>query len=162
MKNTTLKITRGAIIAACYVVITFLTSSFAFGGIQFRIAEILMLLCFYKKEYCVPLILGCAIANLFSPMMVLDLCFGTLATALSAICMWKSKNIYVAAIFPVVFNAVIVPIELKIAYDEPILISMFTVGFGELVVIALGVFLFKVVFEKRTIFKKLFEPEKAY
>lgn len=162
MKNTTLKITRGAIIAACYVVITLLTASFAFKEIQFRIAEILMFLCFYKKEYCVPLIIGCAIANLFSPMVLLDLFFGTFATALSAICMWKSKNIYVAAVFPVIFNAIIVAIELKIALKFPLFMSMLTVGIGELTVMILGVFLFKVVLEKRNIFKKLFEPEKAY
>lgn len=160
MKNTALKITRGALITACYVVITLLTASLAYKDIQFRIAEILMLLCFYKKDYCIPLILGCAIANFFSPMALMDIFFGTFATALAAFGMWKSKNIYIAAVFPVIFNAVIIGAELKIALKLPLFMSMLTVGLGELAVMAAGVILFKLILEKRNIFKKIFQPEK--
>ncbi len=160
MKKPTLKLTRGALIAACYVVVTLLTASFAYKDIQFRIAEMLMLLCFYKKDYILPLALGCAIANLFSPMVLTDIFFGTFATFLAAICMWKCKNIYIAASFPVIFNAVIVGAELRIMFDMPFLISALSVGAGELAVMAVGVILFKTVLEKRDIFRKIFEPEK--
>ncbi|MBR4949501.1 MAG: QueT transporter family protein [Clostridia bacterium] len=160
MKKTPLKLTRGALIAASYVVVTLLTASFAYKDIQFRVAEILMLLCFYKKDYILPLSLGCAFANLFSPMALMDITFGTLATVFAAIFMWKCKNIYIAALFPVLFNAVIVGAELRIMFDMPFLLSALSVGAGELAVMVAGVILFKTVLEKRDVFQKVFEPEK--
>ena len=70
-KNYVNRIAIFGIVTAIYVVITVLLMPYSFYGIQFRISEALVLLCFYKKDYIIPLTLGCAIANLFSPMMAL-------------------------------------------------------------------------------------------
>lgn len=137
-----------SMVAAIYVVVTLLTSSFAYMGVQFRIAEALTLLCFYKKEYIVPLTLGCAIANLFSPMIALDLPLGTLATVIALLLMMKCRNIYIASLMPVIVNAVIVGAELKLAFKLPLFLSMGQVALGEFVCVSvLGIVIFK-VFEK--------------
>ena len=67
MKNVR-RITIMSVVSAIYVVLTIALSGLSYGGIQFRVAEALMLLCVFKKEYCVALSVGCLISNMFSPM----------------------------------------------------------------------------------------------
>ena len=147
-----------AIIAALYVVVTLLTSFMSYGGIQFRIAEILVLLCFYDKKYNKALILGCIVSNLFSPFGIYDVIFGTLATFLSIICMNRIKKISIASLCPVIFNGIIIAIEICI-FDNIInlqefLILALGIMFGEFVVVSLvGVPVFKVL-ERQEKFQK--------
>ena len=142
MKNHT--IAKYAVVSAIYVALTLALSSLSYGGIQFRVAEALMLLCFYKKDYWLPLTIGCFIANLFSPMALFDILFGTTATLLSALLMPKCKNVFIASLMPVIFNAVIVSAELWLAFKMPVWLSFLQVGAGELLCVSvLGVILFK-------------------
>lgn len=139
---------RLAIVAAMYVVLTLAVAPLSFGAVQFRFSEVLVLLCFYRKDYAPALILGCFIANLFSPFGLYDIIFGTLATAVAVIPMYYMKNIFLAAALPVVSNGIIVGIELFLC-GEPLWFSMATVALGELVVVGvLGVVIFKLIFEK--------------
>lgn len=139
---------RLAIVAAMYVVLTLAVAPLSFGAVQFRFSEVLVLLCFYRKDYAPALILGCFIANLFSPFGLYDIIFGTLATAVAVIPMYYMKNIFLAALLPVVSNGIIVGIELFLC-GEPLWFSMGTVAFGELGAVGvLGVVIFKLIFEK--------------
>lgn len=145
-KFSTRHIAIYGMVAAVYVVITVMLSSLSYMGVQFRIAEVLTLLCFYKKEYIIPLTLGCAIANMFSPMMAWDLPMGTLATFIALFLITKCKNIYIASLMPVLINGVIVGVELKLAYDLPLFLSMVQVAAGEFVCVTiLGIALFKIL-----------------
>ena len=65
------RITKLAAVAALYIVFT-LINPFSFEMVQFRISEILILLCFYRRDYSYALIVGCFIANLFGPMGYAD------------------------------------------------------------------------------------------
>lgn len=129
------QIIRLAIITALYVTLTIVLSFMSYGNIQFRIAEILILLCFFRKDYSIALILGCAIANFFSPLGIVDVIFGTLATAISVLFVMKSKNLVVASIFPVIFNGIIIGLELYYVLSLPLLLSMASVAIGEAVVV---------------------------
>lgn len=140
---------RLAVAAALYAALTLALPGISFGLIQFRFSEILVLLCFYRRDYSVALIVGCFIANCFSPMALMDMVFGTLATAIAVIPMYSVKNIWLASFLPVVSNAVIIAAELFIAFDQPIWLGMLTVGAGELVVITvIGCPLFRFVLER--------------
>lgn len=143
-------LTRLALVTAMYAVLTVVTSELSYGGIQYRLSEILVLLCFYRKDYAPALILGCFIANLFSPLGVIDWIVGPIATAIAIVPMYYMKNIYLAAALPVVSNGIIVGIELTIVLGEASLwFNMLTVAFGELVVVGiLGVLIFKLIFDK--------------
>lgn len=143
-------LTRLAMVAAMYAVLTVVTSELSYGGIQYRLSEILVLLCFYRKDYAPALIVGCAIANLFSPLGLVDVIVGSIATAIAVIPMYYMKNIYLAALLPVVSNGIIVGIELTVLLAEaPLWFNMLTVAFGELVVVGvLGVLVFKLIFDK--------------
>ena len=147
----TKNLVRLALVAAVYAVLTLILPGLSFGAVQFRFSEILVLLCFYRKDYSIALILGCFIANCFSPMALMDMIFGTLATAIAVLPMFYIRNIWVASLLPVVSNGIIVAIELFICYgnEPPIWFNMITVAAGELAVVTVtGCVLFKLVFER--------------
>ena len=75
-ESKTQKITRLAIIASLYVVLTIVFSFMSYGDIQVRIAEVLVLLCFFRKDYAIGLIIGCILSNLFSPFGIIDVIIG--------------------------------------------------------------------------------------
>lgn len=153
--NTKIKeIARISIIASLYVLLTIL-NPFSYDTVQFRISEILMFLCCFKKEYILGLTIGCFISNFFSSMMLYDIIFGPLATLISAILMYKTKNIFISWIYPVIFNAIIVGLELTLVFNSPYLINLFWVGFGELVVMIIGLIIFLFI-RKKDYFKELF------
>jgi uncharacterized membrane protein len=134
-------IVRNALIASLYVVLTVI-NPFSFESIQFRISEILILLVFFRKDYFLGLVVGCIIANLFSPMGIYDVLFGTIATILSLICIMYSKHLFITWIFSTIFNAIIVGLELYLILELPFWASLIGVAIGEAVVMIIGVVLF--------------------
>ncbi|MFI3329462.1 MAG: QueT transporter family protein [bacterium] len=103
----------GAVIASIYVVVTYLCAPLSYGGIQFRISEALVLICFYNKKYIIPLTIGCAIANILSPFGILDIVVGSSATLIALVLVSKCKNIFIASLMPVA-TSVIIGFELAI------------------------------------------------
>lgn len=149
--NLTKRLTRTAIIAAIYAVVTLAIAPFAYGNIQFRISEILVLLALFDPLYIGGLTLGCLIANLLGPNGLMDVIFGTLATFISVYAIYltgKFINNYkikllIASIWPTIFNGIIIGWMLNKLYELPLILSMVEVALGELVVITfIGVPLF--------------------
>lgn len=151
MKKRNIKdLVVSASVAAIYVVLTWLLGSFSFGPVQFRIAEALVLLCFFNKKYFIPLVLACILSNIMSPFGLYDVVFGTLATVLSLLCIMKSKNLIIASLFPVFFNGIIVSAEILIINGvfefEVFMFNFSTVALGEFVCVSLfGVILFSIL-----------------
>lgn len=162
LKNLTpQRMAKIALVAAIYVALTLSLSFMSYGDVQFRIAEMLMLLCFFNKDYCVSLTLGCAISNLFSPFALIDVPIGTAATLIAAILMWKSKNIYVASLFPVLLNALFVGLELTFMYQIPLWWSSLSVAIGEFAVVSvLGIVVFKTMLLRSKFFMRLIGNQK--
>lgn len=141
--NPTIKtICRNGIVAAIYVALTYLTMPFSFGDIQFRVAEILMILVFFRRDYTIGLTLGCALANIYSTIGILDVLFGTLATLIACLVICFSKQLVVACLAPVIANAFIVGAELYFLLELPFWPCVLSVGLGELAVMAVGYILF--------------------
>ena len=142
-------LTRLALVTAIYAVLTVVTSELSYNGIQYRLSEVLVLLCFYRKDYAPALILGCFISNLFSPLGVIDWIVGPIATAIAVVPMYYMRNIYLAALLPIVSNGIIVGIELTVVFGASVWFNMLTVALGELVVVGiLGVVIVKLIFDK--------------
>ena len=147
------RLTFAALIAASYAVITILTASFAYGPIQFRIAEALCILPYFMPFTIWGLFAGCILANIISPVGIFDVIFGSLATLGCCLCtaaigrraaeQGNSMGRSIAAcLMPVVWNAVIVGLLLALFYAEEgkAKLALFfiygaEVGFGELVVL---------------------------
>ncbi len=126
-----------AIVAALYAVLTVAISPLSYGPLQFRFSEALVLLCFYNKRYSWGLILGCFIANCFSPYGVVDMVFGTLSTVVAVLgIVYLSKNLAVAGIWPIL-SCLIVAGEISIIENLPYFITAAEVLLGEAVIITL-------------------------
>jgi len=141
-KNTTLYLTRGALIAALYVALTYASALFGLssGAIQFRISEMLCILPVFMPEAIVGLTLGCLISNLLTGAVVWDIIFGTVATLIGAfgarlLRRLPSRLMWIATIPTILANAIIVPFVLIYAYGVPDAYPylILTVGIGELV-----------------------------
>lgn len=122
-KVLTLRLTRGAAIAALYVILTLLSALFGLSGgvIQFRISEALCILPMFLPEAIPGLFIGCILANLLTGAVVWDIIFGALATLIGAVGARLLRKLPDAlawlATLPTVFaNAVIVPFVLINAY----------------------------------------------
>ena len=134
-----------AMIASVYAAITLAISPIAYSEIQFRLSEIMVFLAFYNKKYIPGLIIGCIIANLFSPMGLLDVIFGTISTIIVCITMYVIKNRYLAAIIGAIITGLIIGGELWYAYQIPYLINALYVAIGELIVLIIGALVFKAI-----------------
>ena len=80
-------LTQGAVIAAAYFALCMLVAPIAFGPLQFRLSEGLMLLPVLTPAAVPGLWIGCLLANLLNPLSLgpIDVIFGSLATLLAAI-----------------------------------------------------------------------------
>ena len=144
-----------AMVAAVYAVLTLAIAPLSFSMVQVRFSEMLMLLAFIDKKYASGLILGCFIANCFSPFGIMDIVFGTSCTAAAMWCATKyAKTLFGASLWVVFCNAFI-GIELYL-FGSPLLLSMAMVALGEfLSVSCCGVALFKVLLKNCILTEKM-------
>lgn len=135
-KMTTKFIAITGITAAVYIVATLMIAPFAYGDIQFRLSEILVLLAFIDKKYSAGLILGCMFSNFFSPLGVVDVVFGTMGTVCTTFAVSRTKNLFTATLWPTFF-CVWVGLELAIFSNMPFIFTTATVMLGEFAVVTL-------------------------
>lgn len=139
MKEKTLHLTRAALIAALYVILTFVSQMFglASGVIQIRLSELLTVMPLLYKEAIPGLWIGCLIANLMTGCAAWDIVFGTLATFLGAMGTYYigRKKPILGPVFPILSNMLIVPLVLQFVYGakESYFFLLATVGVGEFV-----------------------------
>ena len=130
----------GAVIAALYAVLTYVAAAMnlAYGAVQFRFSEALTVLPVFTPAAIPGLALGCFIANLGSPLGVVDWVFGAGATLIAAIGTWmvgrfRVKGVPVLApLPPVIANVVLVGFELACLSQTG------TFGFGNFTWAAFG------------------------
>lgn len=138
MKSKALFITQAAVIAAIYVVLTYLAQLFglASGAIQLRLSEMLTVLPFFTPAAIPGLFIGCVLSNILTGCVIWDIIFGSLATLIGAVGTYllRKKSPYLAPVPPIVANTLIVPFVLTYAYgaEDGILFLMLTVGIGEI------------------------------
>ena len=141
------RLVRVSVIAALYVVLTLALPAMAYGPIQFRLSEVMTLLAFIDPFYILPLTLGCAIANIASPFGMIDVIVGSLASFLSLYSMSKTKNIYIASLYPTIF-CLLIGLEILFLSNEPINFFLVTgqIMISEFVVVSIiGISLFKII-----------------
>ena len=137
MKKTRF-ITHAALIAALYVVLTYVANALglASGAIQVRFSEALTILPYFTTAAIPGLFIGCILSNLLTGCALWDIVFGSIATLLGALgthALRKQK--WRAPLPPVVANTLIVPFVLAYVYSVPdgIPYLMLTVGAGEVI-----------------------------
>lgn len=122
-----------AMVAGLYALLCIAFAPISYGAVQVRIAEALTLLPFLFPEAIPGLFVGCLIANFAGGFGLIDVIFGSLATLLAAIITRKMPNKYMAAVPPVVVNALIVGGYLSFLLDLAFIPTALYVGLGEAV-----------------------------
>lgn len=140
MKNTNQKsafMTHAAMIAAIYVVLTYIFAPISFGDVQVRIAESLTILPIFTPAAIPGLFIGCLIGNILGGAILPDIIFGSLATLIGAVFtyMLRKNSQFLCVLPPMISNILIVPFVLKSGYgiNLPIAFLMLTIGIGEVI-----------------------------
>lgn len=127
--SATLYMVQAAIIAALYVAINYaqemILPSSSIGPVQFRVSEVLCTLALLTPAAIPGLTVGCLLSNIVAVgVLPLDMVLGTLATFFAAVCAYKLRKLklfsvpLLSLVMPVVFNALIIGLELEIFYIE--------------------------------------------
>ena len=157
MKKTK-TMTQAALIAALYVVLTFVANAMglASGAIQIRLSEALTILPCFTPAAIPGLFIGCLISNILVGSVLWDIIFGSIATLLGALGTYALRKYkWCAPIPPILSNAIIVPFVLVYAYGvtDALPFLAFTVGMGEVISAGvLGMILLKSLEKHKDIF----------
>ena len=173
-KKSTMYIVQAGLIAGLYATLTILQNTLLPGtasmAVQFRVSEILTVLALYTPAAIPGLTVGCVLANIssLSALGPYDLIFGSLASLLAAVMMYKLRNVrlltlpILSALMPAIANGLIVGFEIEFFFIEggfhfaDFLLQGGLVALGELgVLFVLGLPLSKLI-EKQQLGKKLF------
>ena len=136
-RNSTRYLVQAAMIAAVYVVLTYLVNAlgWASGAVQLRLSEALTVLPFFVSSAVSGLWIGCMLANLLTGSALWDVVFGSLATLLGALGTraLRSRSPYLACVPPILANTLIIPFVLRLVYGDatPMGFLFLTVGLGE-------------------------------
>lgn len=171
-KKRTFFLVEAALIGALYIVLCYaqelILPSSATGAIQVRIAEALSVLVCFTPAAIPGLAVGCFVTNLLTVGVIpTDLILGTLATVLASLTGYALRNVRLLKIpvltllMPVIFNAVIIGLEIEIFYIEGaftftgFLLQAGFVGLGEFIAcFGIGTPLY-LVLNKLNLFKQL-------
>ncbi|MGI6463302.1 MAG: QueT transporter family protein [Candidatus Scatomorpha sp.] len=128
MKKNARSLALNALIAAVYAVLTLGLAPISYGPLQFRLSEALTVLPALIPGAEWGVFLGCLIANLLSPIGMLDIIFGSLATLAAALLTRffynKLKSHPVIAAFsacfmPVIVNALVIGALITFTMSAP-------------------------------------------
>ena len=142
MSNTQSKVAnlaKAGVVAGLYVAITLLLAPFSFGAVQLRLSEL------FNKRYIWAVTLGCAIANLTSPLGVVDVIFGSLGTlVMTSLSYYLTRNVesvpkkLAICVIICALMSWSVALELYFVSKAPFWMTYLTVGIGELISMAIG------------------------
>ncbi len=136
---------QAAMIAALYVVLTFIANAFGLANhtIQVRISEALTILPYFTPAAVPGLLIGCLISNILTGCILPDIIFGSLATLAGALGTYAFRRWkWLAPVPPILANILVVPLILIYGYGFLIdgasvtycyLFYVLTVGAGEII-----------------------------
>ncbi len=118
--NSTKKLTISAMVIALYVIIMYVTESFAFGAVQVRIATALYSLSYFFPFLVLPLGLANLLSNILGGMGMVDMLGGCGVGIITSFCVYMVRK----AKLP--FFLVAVPIVLGPGLIVPVWLTSFT------------------------------------
>jgi uncharacterized membrane protein len=152
---------KNAMIAAIYVVLLYVFQFLSFELIQFRIAELLLVLILFNSKSFYGITIGTLVGNLlFSPYGFVDAVVGTIATIITLLFMiLLKKKLILALLMPGIVNGIIIGLMLVYLSDITTF-SAFVMTFGwiflgqTVVLVVLGYPFYQLLKEK-TLFQEL-------
>ena len=153
-------IVLAAVIAALYVVLTYIANFFGLANkdIQVRFSEMLCVLPYFTPVAIPALFVGCLLANILIGAPIFDIIFGSFATLIGAFFSYLlRKNKALVPIPPIIANMLIIPPVLIYAYELEGTFFYFaaTVGIGEIISCAVLGLPLLYALERYGVFKKI-------
>ena len=162
MKNRKkiINVSISAIIAALYVVLTYLASAMGLASfaVQVRFSEALTILPIFTPAAIPGLFIGCLLANILTGCALWDVVFGSLATLVGALgTFFLKKHKILATSPPIISNTIIVPFVLLNVYklEGTYWFFALTVFLGEIISCGVLGSVLRKSLEKRNLFDKL-------
>ncbi|MGM0420482.1 MAG: QueT transporter family protein [Bacillota bacterium] len=147
---TTKQVTRGAMIAGLYIVITYILNPVSFGPLQFRAAEALTVLPIIYPEAIPALYIGVLIANVIGGLGIVDIIGGSFVTLLAAYFTYLFRDSILAYLSPIILNGLLISAYLHLLFGVPYLVVAAQITASQAVVIfGLGYPLIKFLRAKR-------------
>ncbi|MFO8112307.1 MAG: QueT transporter family protein [Desulfosalsimonadaceae bacterium] len=136
---STKQITRGAMIAGLYIVITYILNPISFGPLQFRAAEALTVLPILYPEAVPALFIGVLLANIFGGLGMVDIIGGSFVTLLAAYFTYQYRDTIIAYLSPIILNGLLVSAYLHLFFGVPYLVVVAQITVSQaLVIFGLG------------------------
>lgn len=120
--KSTILLARCGVIAGLYVALSMV--SIPVGAIQFRLSEGLTMLPLIFPESIISVFIGCILTNLITGCALLDIILGSVITLVAGVFTYFigrlfkkfSLKIIVGGIFPVILNALFLPLIWSVCY----------------------------------------------
>lgn len=130
---------RAAVIAALYIALVAVFAPWSFGIIQFRPAEALTVLPIIYPEAIPGLYVGVLISNILGGYGAWDIFGGSLVTLLAAYLTRRYRRSWLAYASPIICNAFLISLYLRVIFDVPYWLSVLGIGVSEAItVLGLG------------------------
>ncbi len=143
MKIKTKDLVYAALIAGLYYTFCSILAPISYGQIQCRLSDGLICLCTGNNFAVLGMTIGTAISNLSSPLGIIDVAFGTLATLLGCVAVRKTGSMVAAAIiYPIIVGAVI-GAEISIVYHTQYIYGAALVAVGTFASSIIGIIVFR-------------------
>lgn len=131
----TRKLTRGAMIAGLYIIITYILAPVSFGPLQFRASEALTVLPIIYPEAIPALFIGVLLSNIFGGLGLVDIIGGSLVTLIAAYFTYYLRGTIWAYLSPIIFNGLLISAYLHILFELPYWITVIQISLSEAVVV---------------------------
>lgn len=146
MRNKVVKeVTFAGLVAALYFVITMLSAPLSYGQVQCRLSEMLLYLCIHNRFAVWGYAIGCALANISSPLGIVDVVLGGVCNWVCGYLAYKSGGMIPAFLYGVFLNAAVVGLELWMFYGLPFFESAGFVAVGQMAALGMGMLIFYTV-----------------
>lgn len=134
-----------AMVSGLYVALTLVLSPFSFGALQFRLSEMFNHLAIFNKRNIIAVTFGCVIANMFSPLGIIDILVGSISTFLMTTTIYfvtkKIENLkvklFISSLISIVFMFPIA-LELNYIFKVPLIYTFLVAGIGEFISMLVG------------------------
>lgn len=166
-KNKTAYVARASMIAALYVVLTYVCSLLGLsnGAVQLRFSEALTILPIFMPSAVPGLFVGCILSNLLTGAAIWDVVFGSIATLIGAYFTRRLRRFPTLALLPpIAANTLILPPMIVAVYGSefPLWWVYVTVFAGEVLSCGvLGAVLYRVL-KKNVAFQRRFGLEENH
>ncbi|MGM0436681.1 MAG: QueT transporter family protein [Bacillota bacterium] len=130
-------LTRGAVIAGLYVIITYILSPISFGPLQFRLSEALTVLPILYPEAVPALFIGVLLSNIFGGLGLVDIIGGSLTTLTAAYFTYRYRDTFFAYLSPIIFNGLLISTYLHVLFELPYWLTAVEIAASEAVVVFL-------------------------